>query len=152
MRQISTLLSFSTLCAAVCVFTPRASRAAGTNLITKTSQGAGANWTALIWQTNNGTGNGVGTAVAPIAGNTYTEITNGTAFGNNTADTRTRNPTAGGLTTFPGDSLTLTTNTDIRFKTGTGLICNFPGVGGNPGLILNGGILGAGDNAVFNIA
>src|SRR6266699_4085559 len=132
MRKISTPLGLFSLCAAVCVFTPDASRAAGTNLITKTSQASGANWTAVIWQTNNGTGNGVGGSVAPIAGNTYSEITNGTAFGNNTGNTRTRNPTAGGLTTFPGDSLTLTTNTDIRFKTGTGLICNFPGVGGNP--------------------
>src|SRR5262249_28994311 len=128
-------LLLSSILALPCL--PRTGHAAGTNLITKTSQGAGAAWTATIWTTNNGTGNGVGAAVAPIAGNTYTEITNGTAFGNNTGNTRTRNPVVSGVTTFLGDSLTLTTNTDIRFKTATGLICNFPGVGGNPGLILS---------------
>src|SRR5437868_5781467 len=74
--------------------------------------------------------------VLPTAGNTY-EVTAG---GN---PSRIRNPTYGGSTlTFPGDSLQLNTNTEIRGKTATTpTTINFPGVGGNPGLILNGGNL-----------
>src|SRR5205807_4653583 len=48
-----------------------------------------------------------------------------------------------------GDSLELRTNTEIRFKrTTTGAVIEtvgFPGVGGNPGLILNGGMVNVGD-------
>ena len=120
------------------------SRAA--NLTAAVSQAGGASWTDAIWQTN-----GLGTSLSPVAGNTYECVSNGVAFGNNTGNTRIRNPTAGGLTTFPGDSLTLNTNTEIRFKTATGLVLNFPGVAGNPGLILNGGVLNAGDDVVFTI-
>jgi hypothetical protein len=151
MRPLTPLVSIS--CFTTLLFVAQSGNA-GTNLVTKTSQGSGANWTAAIWQTNNGAGTdtGAGTSVAPVAGNTYTESATATAFGNNTGNTRTRNPTAGGLTTFPGDSLTLNTNTDIRFKTATGLICNFPGVGGAAGLVLNGGVLNDGDNAVITIA
>ena len=87
-----------------------------------------------------------------MAGNTYELVANGVAFGDNKANTRVRNPVAAGVQTFPGDSLTFNTNTDIRAKTATGLVLNFPGVGGNPGLILNGGALNAGDNAVFEFA
>src|SRR6185436_9161194 len=116
----------------------------------KASQGSGANWTAAIWSNAPS-----GTGVAPAAGNTYELISNGTAWGNNTANTRVRNPATDGLQTFPGDSLTLNTNTDIRFKRGASTaaisltISHFPGVGGNPGLILNGGILNPGDDSVF---
>jgi hypothetical protein len=46
--------------------------------------------------------------------------------------------------------LTLNTNTELRAK-GVGAILNFPGVGSNPGLVLNGGVLNAGDDTVFSI-
>ncbi len=116
------------------------------DLTTINSQNAGAAWTDTIWKTN-----GLGTSLSPVAGNTYECVSNGIAFGNGTSNTRVRNPTAGGLTTFPGDSLTLNTNTEIRFKTATSLVLNFPGVTGNSGLILNGGVLNAGDDAIFVI-
>src|ERR1017187_3538136 len=120
------------------------SRAA--DLTTTISQGGGASWNDAIWKTN-----GLGTSVSPVSGNTYQCVSNGVAFGNNTGNTRIRNPLVGGLTTFPGDSLTLNTNTEIRFKTATGLVLNFPGVAGNAGLILNGGALNAGDDVIFSI-
>jgi uncharacterized repeat protein (TIGR01451 family) len=118
--------------------------------VTKASQGSGSAWTAAIWSNAPS-----GTGVAPTAGNTYECIFNGTAWGNNTGNTRLRNPATDGLQTFPGDSLTLNTNTDIRFKKGaaggavSATICNFPGVNGAPGLILNGGILNPGDDIAF---
>ncbi|MDB6109272.1 MAG: hypothetical protein JWR69_1022, partial [Pedosphaera sp.] len=116
------------------------------NLTTTNILGAGTNWTAAIWKTN-----GTGTAVAPIAGNTYTLVASGTnTIGNGLNNTRIRNPAIVGLQTFPGDSLTMNTNTELRAKQ-SGAILNFPGVGGNPGLILNGGMLNAGDDATFNI-
>src|SRR4051812_18948304 len=100
------------------------------------------------WFTNN-TGAGIWLPgnVLPTAGNTY-EVTAG---GN---PSRVRNPTYGGSTlTFPGDSLQLNTNTEIRGKTATTpTTINFPGVGGNPGLILNGGNLDMGDNAVMTLS
>lgn len=109
------------------------------NYTTTTSQGSGANWNGNIWTSG----------AAPTAGNTYELISNGTVWGNNTGNTRVRNPAAAGVQTFPGDSLTLNANTDIRMKT-AGAILDFPGVGGNPGLILNGGILNPGDDAAFH--
>lgn len=115
------------------------------NLTTTVNQGSGANWNAAIWKTN-----GVGTSVSPVAGNTYETVFNGVAFGNTTANTRIRNPATAGLQTFPGDWLKLGTNTELRMKQ-AGAILNFPGVGGNPGLILDGGILNAGDDAVFEV-
>ena len=96
-----------------------------------------------IWQTN-----GTGAAMSATAGNTYSCLANGTAIGNNLSETRVRTPIAGGLQTFLGDSLTLYTNTEIRMKI-VGSILNFPGVGGNPGLILNGGMLNVGDSGGF---
>src|SRR6266480_7103321 len=76
------------------------------NITTTTSQGAGTDWTAPgIWSS----------AAAPTAGNTYELISNGTAWGNNTGNTRVRNPVVASVT-FAGDSLTLNTNTDIRMK------------------------------------
>ena len=120
------------------------SRAA--NLTTTISQGIGESWNDAIWKTN-----GLGTAVPPVAGNTYECVSNGVAFGNGTSNTRIRNPTVGGLTTFPGNSLTLDTNSEIRFKAATSLILNFSGTAGNAGLILNGGVLNAGDDVVFTI-
>src|SRR4051794_39187509 len=63
---------------------------------TTTVQGAGAAWTAAIWQ-----------GTTPSPSNTYRCISNGVAFGDNQGNTRIRNPVAAGLQTFPGDSLTL---------------------------------------------
>ena len=65
-------------------------------------------------------------------------------------------PTNNGLAnyTFPGDSLTLNTNTEIRFKRAQNasvIAGNFPGTNGNPGLILNGGLLNAGDSSIFPV-
>jgi hypothetical protein len=116
------------------------------NLTTTTVQASGANWTGLIWKTN-----GAGAAVAPVSGNTYECVFNGTSIGNSVNNTRLRNPTAAGLQTFPGDSLMMDTNSELRAKT-AGAILNFPGVSGNPGLILNGGLLNAGDDATFAIS
>lgn len=116
------------------------------NLTTTASQGGSADWTAAIWQTN-----GSGPFVSASAGNTNTALSNGTGIGNSTGNTRIRTPTTGGTQTFPGDSLTLNTNTEIRIKTG-GTTANFPGVGGNPGLILKGGLLNAGDSGGFTVS
>jgi len=123
---------------------------AANDFVTKASQGAGANWTAAIWS------NPPNTAVSsPVAGNTYELIPNGTAWGVSTGNTRTRNPATDGVQTFLGDSLTLNTNTEMRLKRGaattaiSATIPYFPGVGGNAGLILNGGILNVGDPAEF---
>src|SRR5436190_6716829 len=135
--------SLALLCAAV------SARAA--NFVTKASVGSGNHWSnPLIWS------NPPNTAVsAPVAGNTYELLFNGTAWGNNTANSRLRNPATDGLQTFPGDSLQMNTNTDIRFKRGAGTapisatISHFPGVGGQPGLIMNGGVLNPGDDSIF---
>src|SRR5207237_1374750 len=77
---------------------PGSSRA--TDLLTTNVQGAGANWTAAIWKTNNGSLVPTGTAVSPIPGNTYQEIFNGTFVSNGAACTRIRPPTSGNAT-FP---------------------------------------------------
>jgi len=109
------------------------------NFTTSVTQAAGADWNAAIWQPG---------PVSPTAGNTYEAISNGTAFGNGTANTRVRNPAVTGIQTFPGDSLTLNLNTELRLKGVNGTIADFPGVAGNPGLILNGGVINTGDSGV----
>ena len=69
-----------------------------TNFVTKVSQGAGNNWTALIWSNPPNT-----TLSAPAAGNTYECLDNGVAFGvgpggnASTANTRIRNPATAGV-------------------------------------------------------
>jgi hypothetical protein len=137
-------LTSTIICAAGLICLPRSSQAA---IYTSTqSVGAGNSWNGNYWQLN-----GAGTLVGPpTAGNTYALVANATAFGNNVNNTRTRNPPTSGVQTFPGDSLTVNTNTELRGKQ-NGAILNFPGVGGNPGLILNGGIINAGDDATFPI-
>jgi hypothetical protein len=119
---------------------PTPGRAA--NLTTTICESSGSSWNSVIWYTN-GTGVEVG---PPVAGNTYECLANGVLYGNGTLNTRVRTPTVGGVQTFPGDSLMLDTNTELRIKGGAAN--NFPGVNGNPGLILNGGILevGSGGN------
>jgi len=47
--------------------------------------------------------------------------------------------------------LTMYTNTELRAKQ-VGASLNFPGVAGNPGLILNGGMLNGGDDTTFPIS
>jgi hypothetical protein len=116
--------------------------------VTKVTQASGQNWTAAIWSNPPNT-----TLTAPAAGNSYESVDNGTAFGASATggsvnNTRLRNPASAGVQTFPGDSLTLSANSELRAKT-AGAVLNFPGVGGNPGLILNGGALNAGDDTVF---
>jgi hypothetical protein len=111
---------------------------------TTVQQGTAAHWAQNIWQPG---------AVSPTAGNTYVALAGGNP-------TRLRNPASGsgdaviGVKTFPGDSLQLDTGSEIRAK-GPGTPANtlgFPGVGGNPGLILNGGNLDNGDNgAIFGL-
>ena len=118
------------------------------NLTTTNVVPGGSDWNAAIWKTN-GTGTPVG---PPVPGNTYEAVFNGVNFGYNKNNTRLRNPLSPSVVTFPGDSLTLNTNTEIRFKQGSGgPLLHFPGVGSNAGLILRGGILNAGDDRVFTI-
>src|ERR1051325_4789638 len=110
------------------------------NFTTAVQQGTSAHWSQAIWQPG---------AVTPTAGNTYECVAGGNP-------TRVRNPASGsgdpviGVKTFPGDSLTLNTNTEIRSK-GPGNTLDFPGVGGNPGLIFNGGNIDVGDDGVFPV-
>ena len=100
-------------------------------------QSAGNSWNNLpsIWSGNNNP--------AVIPGNTYQLIAGG-------GPSRTRNPVLGNglVTTFAGDSLTIDPGQTIRWKgPGTpGTIMNFPGVGGNPGLICNGCFIDVGDS------
>jgi hypothetical protein len=121
------------------------------NLTTTTSQAAGQNWTGTIWKTNSpGMATNAAAGVAPVAGNTYETVFNGILIGNGLGNTRIRNPVATGVLTFPGDSLTMYTNTELRAKQ-PGAILNFPGTNANPGLILNGGMLNGGDDTTFPI-
>lgn len=116
---------------------------------TTVAQESGQSWTNLIWRLN-----GSGSAVAPSAGNTYELISNGTAYGNNQGNTRVRNPLIRGLLPFPGDSLKLNHNTEIELKrvsAGSPPTAHFPGVGGNPGLILNGGSITVDDDEIFTL-
>src|SRR5436190_7679330 len=111
------------------------------NFTTAVQQAASAHWSNSVW--NPG-------PTFPTPGNTYQAIAGGNP-------TRLRNPASGsgdaviGVKTFPGDSLQLDANTEIRAK-GVGNTIDFPGVGGNPGLIMNGGDIDTGDNGVFPIS
>ncbi len=121
---------------------------AATVFVTTTNvEAAGTDWTAAIWKTN-----GTGTAVAPVAGNAYAAVFNGTSIGNGLNNTRVRSPAVSGSVTFPGGSLTLNTNTELRTKGTPPSTLNFPGVSGKPGLILNGGFLNNGDNTANSAA
>jgi hypothetical protein len=126
---------------------------------TTSCQGSSATtgWNAAIWQTNSA-GTLVGPAVGPpVAGNSYSCLSNGVAFGKDTDNTIIRNPFVSGqaaIQTFAGDSLTLYTDTEIRFKrisSGNVPTSDFPGVGGNPGLILDGGLLVGGDAETYPV-
>jgi hypothetical protein len=79
-------------------------------------------WSDAIWQPGS---------ASPIAGNTY-EVFNGGII---------QTPLSSGFLTFPGDSLTLDSDARIVATTASIGTLNFPGVNGNPGLILNRGNL-----------
>lgn len=119
----------------------------GVTLSTTNVEAQGADWTAAIWKTN-----GTGTAVAPTSGNPYALVFNGITVGNGTNNTRIRSPAVSGTVTFAGNSLSLNTNTELRTKGTPPTTLNFPGAGGNPGLILNGGLLNNGDNTSPTVA
>jgi mono/diheme cytochrome c family protein len=118
-----------------------------TLLTTTNVQAQGSDWTAAIWQTN-----GSGTTVMATASSQCALVFNGITIGNGSNNTRIRSPAVGGAVTFPGASLTVNTNTEFRTKGTTPSTVNLPGVGGNPGLILNGGMLNNGDNTANSIA
>src|ERR1041385_2639420 len=154
MRYVSSTLLAGCVLAGLSFCRP----AQATELLTTNVQGAGANWTAAIWRTNNGAGVPTGPAVVAIAGNTYRMLADGVSIGNALTSTRTRSPAVSGVTsTFPGDSLTVGTNTELRFKQSADnnpalvTTCNYPGVGGNAGLILNGGLLNCGSDGTVII-
>lgn len=116
------------------------------NLTTTTVQASGTDWTAAVWKTN-----GAGTAVSPVPGNNYATVSDGTAIGNGLNNTRVRSPGTAGNYVFPGDSLTLNANTELRMKNEPGTL-TFSGVAANPGLILNGGMLNGGTDGAMTIA
>lgn len=128
-------------CAALCL--PRSSWAA--NYTSTQTVGAGNSWLGNYW---SAAPDGSGTLVGPpTAGNTYELLPKPNLTTAN--DTRTRNPATPGVQTFPGDSLMLDVNSDIRMKQ-AGAVLNFPGPGGGlPGLILNGGGLNLGDDGKY---
>jgi hypothetical protein len=108
-------------------------------LITTNSQGIKSkeDWSAAIWQAN-----GKGARIQAGPGDTCVVMKNDIPVGiltNNNA--RIRNPnTPGQEVTFPADSLTLTPDTELRIKPAE-TVLNFLGVNGNPGLILDGGMI-----------
>jgi hypothetical protein len=98
--------------------------------------------------------------------NFYVLTNDGIQLGNGTATTLIRNPYSTGtpdVVTFPGDTLILQTNTQIRFKNigGAGTFVSnvvyvtptnvFPGNFGLPGLILNGGALNQGVSGAASV-
>ena len=151
------------LAAAVAWLSPNLAVAALYTTTANQGGSPGTSWaSSVIWKLN-----GAGTAVAATAGNTYEAVTNGVALGNGTATTLLRNPYSAGtpnIAVFPGDSLILDTNTQVRFKAlgtaGTtpqgGVAVAFPtnafyGANGLPGLVLKGGCLNTGDSDAFVI-
>jgi hypothetical protein len=122
------------------------------NFTLSIQQAAGAKWTDAIWNP--------GPAV-PTAGNTY-EVLVGARLRSPNGDVAAGGTGADGQTfTFPGDSLQLngtgfnTTNGsgELRLKQNfNNVVFAFPGVGGNAGLILNGGIINNGDERTFTLS
>ncbi|MGA2140041.1 MAG: glycosyl hydrolase family 28-related protein, partial [Verrucomicrobiia bacterium] len=90
-------------------------------------------WNDTIWQPG---------PASPVASNTY-EVLDGGIL---------RNPPDGGTQIFPGDSLTLDSGSRLKATGWSGVTLSFPGVDGNPGLILNGGILQATYGRAFTIS
>jgi len=81
-------------------------------------------WSNAIWQPGS---------LSPSAGNDYEVLNGGLLF----------TPSVGTIQTFPGDSLTLDEGSRLRVTSWSATTLSFPGVNGNPGLILNGGRLQA---------
>ena len=124
--------------------------------------GVTAYWKTNLQQTANYSQPTNGTATATTTNyNIYTLTNNGTAVGNATTTTLIRDPFTSpfyNVVTFPGDSLILGTNTQLRFKhggSGPNYVANvplniptnnFPGNFGLPGLVLDGGVLNGGDS------
>jgi hypothetical protein len=143
------------LSAAIAITLACASPASAANFTTTVQQASGdaSHWNTAIW--NPG-------PVVPTAGNTYEVLVGGRVRSPNgtvaSGGTATDNQTF----TFPGDSLQLDGNGfsntpanagELRLKQGfNGATFNFPGVGGNPGLILNGGQLNDGEDRILKIA
>jgi hypothetical protein len=124
------------ICVLGLVLFPVASRA--DTYWTQVSQASGAgDWTYPIW--TNAT---VITPVSATNGNSYVCVGNGTLFGNSAGSTThitTALPGSTNNITFPGDSLTLDQDSELWIENVTNIY--FPGTNGNPGLILNGGVL-----------
>jgi hypothetical protein len=141
-RTACASLALGLACGAA-LWLPQSGRAA--NYTSTQSVAAGANWNGLYWSTNaDGSAPLTG---PPTAGNTYELLSKGNLAA--ASDSRTRNPASPGVQTFPGDSLQLDVNSDLRLK-GSGAIVTFPGPGGGqPGLILNGGGINNGDDGKF---
>lgn len=117
--------------------------ARASHFTTSVSQGIPADWLDPVWEPGG---------VAPTAGHTYETIANGVRLGPASSYTRIRNPSAAsgdpavGLIVFPGNWLLVNADTELRLK-GPGNIVEFRGVGGEPGLRLNGGALAPGGGA-----
>lgn len=118
---------------------------AGEVFTTTGVQPFGEDWNREIWiHPINGSG------TVPVAGNIYQVVTN-----ESVNFSRVRSPALDGVQTFPGDQLILEANTEILAKKGPTIpnvgTLNFPGVNGQAGLVMNGGQLSAGDDAIFEI-
>src|SRR5205809_6303249 len=98
------------------LLTPSVTRA--TNMVCNVFQNTvnpTVNWDLAIWGTNLTQTVGL---FSMAAGNNYTLLSNTVAFGNGVNNARLRNnvTNTGNTLTLIGDSLTLTTNTEVRFK------------------------------------
>src|SRR5262249_32652587 len=95
--------------------------ASAIEFVTVNSEPVTSNWTASVWYPNGG-----GSLSSPVAGNTYRTMANGVNIANNAGNTRVRNPNSSGVQTFPGDSLTLGPNTDLKAQNPSAIL-DFPG-------------------------
>ena len=135
--------------AALCL--PQASQAQKPTLLSEQQQGGGADWTAAIWQTPTLPlvyYPSVNVLSGPLAtagpGANYELAYNGNTSGCGTGDSRLYGPY--GASQFPGDSLQIDANCGLMLRDSA----DFPGVGGSPGLILNGGFLNGSQSDLGN--
>jgi hypothetical protein len=160
MRRITLASIVPVLCGlfALALWSPESGRC--DTFYANAAQGGGQDWTKSIW--TNGLPIGTAFTNGVYTGNSYIETNNGVVIQNSTTSTHLRTPTNNPATTTPaletfgGDSLTLLADTElfvkkIQFVGGVSspqnpTIVNFPGTNGNPGLIMNGGILYAADS------
>jgi hypothetical protein len=102
-------------------------------------------WNAPIWNPGG---------VSPTAGNVY-EVLSGARVRSPNGTVASGGTAVDGQTfTFPGTTLTLDGPTgELRIKQNfNNPVFNFPGAGGSPGLLFNGGILNDGDDRIMTIA